>query len=738
MRRIRQVAAAAAILAGATGSAARAAEPLTVEAIFGKPSIYDKLPAQIRWVGDSRGISYLATSGEGDDARHTFVIRSVPGGDERIVCVLDTVTVPGDIRKTDDDRFTFNTYRWDKDGKRVLGVYHDELFTLDANKSTITRRTRTKAKESDPSFSPDGRRIAYTRNHDLYTLDLDSNEETRLTATGSDSVYNGTLDWVYMEELFTRGDVKAYWWSPDGSKIAFLQIQEHPVPEFPIVDYIPTDATYRLQHYPKAGDPNPIVRVGIVDSGGGDIVWADTDTSDDSYIARVYWLGDGRGVSMEKLNRDQDHLEVLFADAASGKTDLALEESSDTWINITYLRHYFRDERRFLWGSERDGHSHLYLYNLDGSLIRQLTSGPWEVFDIDGVDEKHGKVYFTANEGDPAQRHLYVVSEKGGDIQRISREEGTHASTMSPDHRYYIDRFSAATRPTRVSVHESGGKELFAIGDQAGKRFRSYQWPAAEFFTFEDGGIIYPAMIFKPRDFDPTQKYPVIVYTYGGPGDQVVQKRWSRNHLFHGMLADQGFIVFAMDNRGAMGYGKAWEDWLLRRMGKVELEDQLAGVRWLRAQPWVDGDRIGIWGWSYGAYMTLTALFKAGDVYKAGGAVAPVSDWHLYDSIYTERYLKRPQDNEQGYEESSPINFVDDFQGKLLLMAGEADDNVHFQNTDQLTQKLIRAGKDFDLMVYPQKKHSIVGSAERTFLYNKLARFFEHTLGREDTEPIHP
>ncbi len=711
---------------------------LTIETIFGKPSLYESLPSQVRWVENSEGISYLETRGEGDEKQQVFVIRSVPSGKERVVCIADTVTIPEDLRDSDDEPFKIGTYHWDKEGRKILFTFHGDLFTLDAGSGRIERHTETDSDEDDPALSPDGTRVAYSRDHDMYVLDLDTHEEIRLTTTGCDSVLNGKLDWVYMEELFTRGNVKAFWWSPDGERIAFLEIQEHPVPEFPLVDWIPVHATHELQHYPKAGDPNPIVRVGIARAEGGDIAWSDIDTSDDSYIARVYWLGDSRAVAIEKLNRNQDRLSVLFASARTGTTELVFEETSDTWINVTYLRHYYENKRQFLWGSERDGHSHLYLYNLDGTVIRQVTSGAWEVTALCGVDEDDGRIYFTANEGDVLERHLYSIDEKGKKLKRITKEEGFHRSTLSPDNKYYIDRHHSHKRPVEVAVYSVKGKKLFDVGDMAGERFRSVDRPVQEFFTFENDGREYQCMMFKPLDFDPSKQYPVIVYTYGGPGAQVISKSWSRNHLWHGMMAQRGFLVFAMDNRGAAGYGKAWEDPLLKSMGTVELEDQVAGVEYLKSLPYVDGDNIGIWGWSYGGYMTLMALFKHGDVFKAGTSVAPVSDWRLYDSIYTERYMKLPQDNEDGYDAGSALTHVDGFEGELLLMHGDADDNVHFQNTVKTVQELIHAGKDFDLMIYPQKHHGISGTKERKFLYNKMTRFFERHLKNADQPLMHP
>ena len=719
-------------------STVAASEDLTLERIFGSPSLFSTLPRQVRWRGDGKAISYILSDPGEDTHAFTLVQREVPSGKRRVLCESDSITVPPDLIGDGTVHVSFNDYKWDHRGRTVVFHVGDDLFTLDARSGQMQRRTHSDGKEKDPTFSPDDRRIAFSRNHDLFVLDLESNEETRLTATGCDSILNGILDWVYMEELFTRGDVKAFWWSPDSRRLAFLEIRESPVPLFPLVDWIPVHAEYELQHYPKAGDPSPIVRVGMVDVGGGEVVWADTDTGDDSYIARVNWLGDSRGVAIEKINRAQDDLALLFADARSGTLEDVVRESDSTWVNVNYLKHYYEKKRQFLWGSERDGHSHLYLYNLDGSLIRQVTKGAWEVTRLGGVDEGKGKIYFTANEGDIRERHLYEINEKGEKLRRITSDEGTHNVTLSPDNKYYLDRYSSHLRPTRVAVYDIKGREQFVVGDQLGDELRRIDFATPEFFTIDANGETFYCMMTKPPDFDPAQKHPVIVYVYGGPGSQVVRRVWSRHLLWHSMMAEKGYVVFSLDNRGTGGRGRAWENMAMKRLGHYELIDQVAGVEYLKTQPYVDAENIGIWGWSYGGYVTLMALFKAGDVFKAGTAVAPVTDWRLYDSIYTERYMKRPIDNEEGYYDSAPVNFVDDFEGHLLLMHGDADDNVHMQNSIWAVRSLIDAGKDFELMVYPQRLHGISGTADRVHLYRKMTVFFDRYLKEASPPQMHP
>jgi dipeptidyl-peptidase-4 len=609
------------------------------------------------------------------------------------------------------------------------------VFTVD-RKGKVDRVTKTEGKEQDPNFSRDGHWLAYTRDHDLYTRDLQRGVEIRHTTTGCDTVYNGVLNWVYMEELFTRGEERAFWWSPNGSRLAFLEIRDGMVPQYPIVDQVAIPAKWTMQRYPKPGDPNPQVRVGIVDAASQAVTWTDVETGPDNYIVRVNWLGDGSSLAIEKMNRNQDHLTLLFTDASTGKSDVIFEEKSPTWINDTYAKYFYEKKRQFLWGSEKDGHMHLYIYNLDGSPIRQVTKGNWEVIDLVGVDEKKGRIYFTANEGSVLEQHIYRIDEDGKNMKRISIEEGTHEAVISPDKKYYVEKYSSATRPTRAAIFDVNGKRVFDLGDQAVGEFARLQLPAPEFGTVQKDKLSFNYRLLRPLNFDPTKKYPVIVFVYGGPHSQVVKKSWTRNDLYFRWLTEQGYLVFALDNRGSFGRGKAWEEPLLKRMGKIELEDQMVGVDYLKTLSFVDADRIGIWGWSYGGYMTLEALFNRSDVFKAGVSVAPVSDWRLYDSIYTERYMKLPHDNEEGYKASAPLNDIDGYTaGRLLLMHGDADDNVHMQNSVALVRKLINAGKDFDYMVYPQKEHGISGSADRLFLYRKMSEFFDRNLKGAGSAP---
>lgn len=703
---------------------------LTAERIFSDPPLVRPAPTGIQWLPDSRGVTYLTVPAKGEDVPVRFVMREVPSGRERTLCIVDTTSVPADLKRGETDTLRIRSYEWAPKGDLMKFHFRDELFTFNRKSGEFRRRTRNDEPEENSAFSPDGRMIAFTRESDLWVLDLDLGVETRLTSSGSDSLYNGVLDWVYEEELFSRGNRRGFWWSPDGRKIAYLQFDERGVPAFPIVDFLPVRNTIEHQFYPKPGDPLPVVRAGVVDLSSLETTWLDLDTRDHSYLARLDWLGDSARLAVQKLNRAQDRLALSVAHIQTGEASEILIENSGSWVDVTDATHFYATKDRFVWSSDRDGYSHLYLYTDAGALVRRVTKGRWGVSGLDAVDEKRGALYFTGLEKSPIERHLYRVSEEGGTIERITRREGTHSVTFSPDNRFYFDQFSSVTEPRLITVHASSGKELFTLDRADAALLAEYDLPIPEFFTFtSDGGAPVQCSMIKPRDFDPTKKYPVLIYTYGFPNGQVVRNRWGGSTaLWHSSMAQRGFIVFSLDGRGSAGYGKAWASAALDTIGLAALADHIAAAAHLGSLPWADASRIGIWGWSGGGTMTALAMLKTPGVFRAGAAVAPVTDWRFYDAIYTERYMKLPADNESGYREASPANFAARLDGAFLIAHGTADDNVHVQNSIYLVRELIAAGKDFDFMVYPGGRHGIGGDKARSHLYTRLTRFFEENL----------
>ena len=619
--------------------------------------------------------------------------------------------------------------QWSSAGNQILYSTGGDVFEIDAATGKWTQLTKTPARERDPKLSPDGKSIAFRRDWDLYTLDIASKRETRLTTGGSDLLRNGGLDWVYPEELDLG---TAYWWSPDSKSIAYMQFDISNEPIYPHEDLRGPRPIYEPQRYPQAGENNPEVRVGVVSARGGSTRWMDVgDTRDKSLIARVGWTPDSRNVYIVRTNRVQNKLDLLFAQAGSGKASRILEESDKYWVNVPEDPVFLNGGQQFLWLSQRDGFRHLYLYSIDGKAIRQLTKGSWEVTGIAGVDEGAGRVYYTSSETSPLERQFYSVrttfETAGEGKQRLSSDAGTHTIIMGPGGNYYLDTYSNVSSPPRTAIHSGDGRELRVYREQNSRITGEYEILPTELVDFHtaDGTLLY-ARLIRPAGFEPAKKYPAVVLVYGGPDSQGVRNAWMGPDLDQ-VLANQGFVVWQVDNRGSSGRGHAFETPVFRKLGSVELADQVAGVEYLISLGFVDKTRVGIRGWSYGGFMTLNAMLNAPDVFRAGIAGAPVTDWHNYDTIYTERYMGLPRDNPDGYKNTALRAQAKSLQGKLLIAHNVEDDNVLFQNTVQMVDALERAGKMFEMQVYTQKTHGVTG-AEARQLNAAMVDFFERNL----------
>ena len=619
-------------------------------------------------------------------------------------------------------------YQWLPDETGLIFIDKGDIWSYDLSGKKLRRLTETPSLEEEVDVSPDGKYISFIRENNLFVVSIANGEETQLTTDGTDIILNGKLDWVYQEELVGRGKYRAYFWSPQSDRIAYLRFDQTPVPEYPLVDWSTTHPEVEMMRYPKAGDPNSLVKLGVTSIENPGTVWMDIGTETDIYIPRVYWLPSGKELAFMRLDRLQQNLEFLFADPTTGKSRVILHEEDPYWINVDDFVHFFEKKKLFLWGSERSGYNHLYLYDYQGKLVRQITSGNWQVTKLAGIDESDGWIYFSATEKSLLERHLYRVKINGKKFKRLTEKEGSHMIRMAPKSKFFLDYFSGVTVPIEVSLHRDNGKRVsYLLEDD--QSFREYDINEPEYFTFTgDNGIEYHASIIKPLNFDPTRKYPVLIYTYGGPHGQVVRKGHSGHALWHFMLSQQGYVIFSMDNRGAGGRGHKWETPIYGHLGKIELEDQLRGVAYLKSLPYIDEKRIGIWGWSYGGYMTLYALTHS-DVFRTGISVAPVTNWRLYDTIYTERYMGLPRDNEEGYRKSSPTTVADSLDGKLLLIHGTGDDNVHVQNAIQMIDALVDAGKQFQVMFYPGQRHGI--GADRKHLYQLMKDFLDSYLKGE-------
>jgi len=592
----------------------------------------------------------------------------------------------------------------------VLINWSNDLFYYEFGSDRAIRLTSNPEEEVGEGFSPDGRMVSFVRENNLYVEDLGMQRRERaLTRDGSAKLLNGRLDWVYQEELYGRGNFGAYWWSPDSTSIAFLRIDESPVPEFTVVDHIPYHQKLEVTAYPKAGDPNPIVKLGVVNAAGGDIRWIDTFKyqPEDFLISRVTWTPDGEKVVFQAQNREQTFLDVNFADPRNGKSSNVIHETSKAWVAINEQPIWLKDGS-FIWASERNGWEHLYHYSADGKLLRQITDGKWEVRSIEGVDEANGYIYFTATEHSHIATQGYRIKLDGSGLTRLTQTEGSHRLDLSPANNYFVDVWSDVNTPSQVRLYDASGKLVRVIVENKVDALKQYKLGTTELLQVKTrDGFAMEAMMIKPPDFDPRKKYPVMSFTYSGPHAPQVRNGWgSQTYMFHQLLAQKGYIIWVCDNRTASGKGMDATWPVYKNFGELELRDLEDGVTWLKSQPYVDGSRIGIWGWSYGGFMTSYALTHS-ESFKIGISGGTVADWRDYDSIYTERYMGTPQNNPEGYKKSSPVNAAKNLHGKLLLIHGAIDDNVHMQNTIQFIYELQKAGKQFQLMLYPKSRHGV-------------------------------
>ena len=583
----------------------------------------------------------------------------------------------------------------------------------------------------EPTFSPDGKKIAFARDNNLFVYDIVSKQITAITSDGKkNSVINGITDWVYEEEF---AFVRAFDWSKDSKKVAYIRFDESQVPEFSMSmfkkDLYPTVETFK---YPKAGEKNSEVSLHIYDIASKGTQKVNLSQYADFYIARMKWTNEANVLSAQVLNRHQDNLDLLFIDGNSGATKVVLNEKDKAYIDVTDNLTFLKDNS-FIWTSEKDGFNHIYLYDKTGKLKNQVTKGNWEVTNYYGFDEKNNTVFYQSVENGSINRDVYSINLNGKNKVRLSKSTGTNAATFSPNFQYFITTFSSATQPTTYTLNEAKkGAQVQVIenNEALATKLKGYDLPAKEFFVLKTAkGNELNAWILKPKDFDPNKKYPVFMYQYSGPGSQQVNNDWngSDDYWFQ-MLAQQGYIVACVDGRGTGFKGAAFKKVTQKELGKYEVEDQIDAAKVIGNYPYVDKNRIGIWGWSYGGFMASNCILKGADVFKMAIAVAPVTNWRFYDSIYTERYMQTPQENATGYDENSPINHVNKLKGKYLLIHGSGDDNVHVQNSMQMIEALIQANKQFDSQIYPDKNHGIYGGKTRIQLYTKMTNFIKENL----------
>ena len=605
----------------------------------------------------------------------------------------------------------------------------EDLYRYDFGSHAAVRLTSAAGKEEEAAFSPDGRTVSFVRGGNLFVVAADGRGERALTPDGGRDVLNGKLDWVYQEELYGRGQFRGHWWSPDSRTIAFLRLDEKDVPRYTLVDDVADPIQVEVEHYPRAGDPNPKARLGIVPAAGGAVVWMDASRYPaDLLIVDVSWRPDGAQVVCQIQDREQTWLELVAVAPPDGRPRTLLREERKTWVDRAEHVKWLKDGS-FLWPSERTGWQHLYHYKADGTLLRAVTSGPWEVRTVHGVDETAGWVYFSGTERSHTGGDVYRARLDGSGRTRLSSEPGTHTASFNPSFARYVDTWSDAHTPPRARLHRADGSLVRVIDENKLPALGDYRLARWEFLQVKTrDGFPMEAMILKPPGFDPARRYPVYQHTYGGPHAPQVKNAWGGTAgMFHQLLAQRGVVVWICDNRTASGKGaeSVWPSYL--RFGQLEHRDVEDGVAFLRSQPWVDASRIGINGWSYGGFMVAYALTH-GRSFAMGIAGGPVTDWRHYDSIYTERYMKTPAYNPEGYTATSPLAAARDLHGELLLIHGAIDDNVHPQNTLLFAQALQKAGKPFRMMLYPKARHAVTDAAQVKHLRAMMLDFVEETL----------
>ncbi len=705
---------------------------LSYDQVFGAPQtppgqpapgteILGRLPNITGWLDDER---YLETREDpADKQRKVYVVSAADGA---ATVYRDDATLQKDLPKGFDPRAAAATT---PDGHAFVFTRDNDLHYYDLTSKRLRRLTANPAEEQNPRFSPDGKWIAYTREGNLFTYDLAQSVEHQYTTDGGEHVYNGWASWVYMEEILGRATrYAAFWWSPDSAKLAFMRFDDNPVPIFSIYHADGQHGELERQHYPKAGDPNPFVKMGAVSVADGKIGWMDFEEKADHYIAWPLWTPDSRTLTVQWMNRGQDTIRFYNCDPVTGKKTQIFEEKQPSWVEWFEDLYYFKDGSGFLLRSDVDGWSHLYYYGMDGGLKKRLTQGDWQVSSVALVDEQGGWVYFS---GRPAKKswdsHLMRVKLDASGLEQLTKDDGSHGARVSPGGKYFIDSFSTVTTPAKMALYRADGTFVRPLGDARTKTTDEYAWGKAEVFTIPSGDSYdLPAYWVLPPDFDQKKQYPIVFSIYGGPASGTVRNAWPglQPHYW----AQRGVITIGVDHRASGHFGKKGVSLMHRSLGKWEMADLITAAKWLRTKPFIAKDRIGITGGSYGGYTTMMALTYGAGEFNFGIAGSSVTDWHLYDSVYTERFMDTPKENPDGYKNGAVVTYADRYKdGTLRITHGTIDDNVHMQNSMQVVDWLTNHNKAFELMIFPDSRHGIQAS-QRAFLMRGTHDFWVRNL----------
>jgi dipeptidyl-peptidase-4 len=703
---------------------------LTVERLYASQD-FNTRQVQVRWANDGRYYTVVERDTQGLTDLYQVEIVS---GDRQLLVRGTELLPPGADQPIGIDAYTFSV-----DHSKLLIATEQEriwrrstratYYVWEFANSTLTRVSANSGKQQYAKFSPNARQVAFVQDNNLYVTDLASGEEQALTSDGSENIINGTTDWVYEEEL---GLADGFRWSPNGERIAFWRFDQSPIETFYLIDETTLYPELKPVRYPKAGSDNSHVRLGVVEIGSGNTTWIDgSRVSQDGYIARMDFAANPNEIWFQRLNRHQNTMDLMIADVRTGESRSVMTDRDNSWVSIN-VPIWIKDGREFVYLSERDGYAQLYLFKRDGTPIRKITAGDWDVLNAYGIDEQNEVVYFTGAADGPLVRPLYRIGLDGDGFTRISETKGTHRISFDPSFTFFVDTYSEAGVPPVQTLRTANGDAVRTLADNAQLRSRiaALSLNPPEFTTISlENGLELNAWMIKPPDFDPSKQYPLLMYVYGGPGSQTVTDSWGGDrYLWHQLLATKGYLVASVDNRGTGARGVNFKKITYMHLGKYESYDQIAAAGHFASLPFVDGDRIGIWGWSYGGYMASLSVLKGGDVFKAAIAVAPVTDWRLYDTIYTERYMRTPDENPAGYKDSAPQTYAGDLKSDFLLVHGTGDDNVHPQNSYQLVELLENANKQFDFRIYPNKAHGIRGPGTRTNLFTLLTDFVLENL----------
>jgi dipeptidyl-peptidase-4 len=736
-------------------SAAASARDLTVERLFDAPDLQGPSLRQVRFSPDGMLVSYLRAR---DDDAQVFDLWAydIAAGQHRLLVDSRSLVPAGETLSAEEEarRERQRTaalrgivdYQWAPDSRALLFPLGGDLYHYDLAKpagEAVRRLTATEAYETDAQYSPKGRYVSFIRDQDLYAVEVATGAERRLTTGGGGLISQGVAEFIAQEEM--NRDT-GYWWSPDERHIAFTRVDESPVAELERFEVHADGFRVVRQRYPAAGAANADVQLGILDLESGAVAWADLGRTD-HYLARVNWFPESDQLLVQRQSRNQKRLDLLSVPVSGGSGRLLFSEMSDTWVDLQDDLYFLPRRRELLWASERTGHNHLYRYGYDGKLKGAVTAGDWDVLGesqapaVRGIDEKRGRVYFMATIKTPLERQLYVTSLDSGrphEPRPLTSQDGWNNVTMSQDAERFLLNYSDPMQPPQLSLHDSAGRRLAWLVENRLDAQHPYapfldRHVAPEFGTLPaaDGTPLY-WQLYKPAGFEPGRRYPAILLVYGGPGVQNVMRRWGerRGSQSAQLFTQRGYVVFTLDNRGAAGRGQAFATPIYRRMGGVEVEDQLKGIEWLKQQPYVDPARVGVFGWSYGGYMTLMLMMQSPGTFAAGVAGAPVTDWRLYDTHYTERYLGMPDENAEGYRQSNALTYAGALRDRLLVMHGMADDNVLFTHTTLLIKELVATGRPFEVMPYPGSKHGALSFKETGIHgWNTILDFFDRQLG---------